>query len=162
MCTSTTREWGRRGATMWHHWLKRRCNCWIFTRIHWGELYIVFDTCLDHTEKAGYFKKSQLLQKSQFCFLVVGHTKNAADQLFNSLKHKYCQQNIFTMGQLLERLNISAMVTADRTVHDDFFDYFKLFTDMYRDVFWIFKVNHIFSCSGIKPLAMTVDLRKSN
>lgn len=77
---------------------------------------------------------SGVLQNINFIFLVVGHTKNAANSLFYSLKHKYCQQNIFMMEQLLERLNVSASITVVLTVHNDFSNYDKFFTGIYIDV----------------------------
>jgi hypothetical protein len=47
----------------------------------------------------GYFKSVQ------FIFLVVGHTKNAADRLFNSLKHEYLNQNLFMFDELVRALD---------------------------------------------------------
>jgi len=58
-----------------------------------------------------------------FTFLVVGHTKNAVDGLFNSLKHEYRKWNIFTMEDLVFQLNGSTLVTVIPTSHDDFLDY---------------------------------------
>ena len=65
----------------------------------------------------GYFKKVT------FVFLIVGHTKNAADRLFNLLKKLYRLENIFTMPQLLEKLGKSKHVTVHETTPQDFFDY---------------------------------------
>jgi hypothetical protein len=87
----------------------------------------------------GYFKTVN------FIFLIVGHTKNAADRLFNSLKSEYRQQNIFTMEALVEKLNTSESVTVHPSVHEDFVDYdslFKIFCDLAGKI----KKNHIFSC----------------
>jgi hypothetical protein len=76
-----------------------------------GELNIVFDNCSGQNKNntvlklaawimaMGYFKVVNLI------FLVVGHTKNSADRLFNSLKGEYRRQNIFTMEGLIESLN---------------------------------------------------------
>ena len=75
-----------------------------------GELIIVFDNCSGQNKnntilkllvflvELKYFKKVQLL------FLIVGHTKNACDQLFNALKNLYRQENIYTFPQLLHSL----------------------------------------------------------
>jgi folylpolyglutamate synthase/dihydropteroate synthase len=38
-------------------------------------------------------------------FLVAGHTKNAADCLFNLLKKEYRQNNIYNMSMLIDKLN---------------------------------------------------------
>ena len=45
-----------------------------------------------------------------FTFLVVGHTKNAADRLVNSLKHEYRKRNIFMVEDLVFQLNVSTLV----------------------------------------------------
>jgi hypothetical protein len=36
--------------------------------------------------------------------LIVGHTKNVANRLFNTLKRLYRVQNVFSMGMLLEAM----------------------------------------------------------
>lgn len=71
-----------------------------------GELNIVFDNCTGQNKnntvlclvpwltKMGYFKQMK------FVFLIVGHTKNAADCLFNTLKLGYRKSNIFTLPEL--------------------------------------------------------------
>ena len=107
-------------------------------------------------------KSSRVLQKGNFIFLVVGHTKNADDRLFNSLKHEYRKKNLFTMEELIEALSVSDSVSVIPTMSDDFWDWDRLLTDMYRDISGQIKVNHIFSCSGNDPLLMTLDLHKSN
>ena len=58
----------------------------------------------------GYFKKVN------FIFLIVGHTKNAADSLFNSLKHEYHKKNLFTMEGLLDYFGVSNCVTIVPTL----------------------------------------------
>ena len=61
-----------------------------------------------------------------FIFLVVGHTKNAADCLFNCLKLEYRKQNLFTFQDMVEALNRSEMVTVHPANPEDFLDYDKL------------------------------------
>jgi len=75
-----------------------------------GELVITFDNCSGQNKnntvlklmvylvECGYFKNVW------FIFLVVGHTKNAADRLFNLLKKFYRKKNIYTMSQLVSEL----------------------------------------------------------
>jgi hypothetical protein len=101
----------------------------------------------------GYFKSVQ------FIFLVVGHTKNAADRLFNSLKLEYRKENLFTFHELARMLDQSASVTVHRTVANDFFDYDKLLDGMYQKLAENIKQNHIFSCDddGLEMM-----IRKSN
>ncbi len=81
-----------------------------------------------------------------FTFLVVGHTKNAAEGLFNSLKTEYLLQNLFTFQDLLEALNRSPMVTVHPASPEDFLDYVKIMNYLYWPLAGIVKKNHIFSC----------------
>jgi hypothetical protein len=117
-----------------------------------GELNIIFDNCSGQNKNhtvlklalwlmaMGYFKSVK------FIFLVVGHTKNAADCLFNSLKQEYRKQNLFTFDQLATTLDQSASVTIHRTVANDFLDYDSLLDGIYRKLVSNIKQNHIFSC----------------
>jgi hypothetical protein len=133
-----------------------------------GELNIIFDNCSGQNKNntvlklAVWIKAMGYFKSVNFIFLVVGHTKNAADRLFNSLKHEYRKDNIFTMEKLLETLNVSDSVTVVPTAPDDFWDYDGLLNDMYKDISGKVKINHIFSCNSDNPLSMALDLRKSN
>ncbi len=62
----------------------------------------------------GYFKEVN------FIFLVVCHTKNAADHLFNTLKHKYRKKNLFTFKKLVQTLNKLTSVNIHPAISDDF------------------------------------------
>jgi hypothetical protein len=103
-----------------------------------GELNIVFDNCSGQNKNNTVLKLAAWLmamgyfKSVQFIYLVVRHTKNAADHLFNSLKHEYRKQNLFTFDELARALDQSATVTVHRTVANDFFDYDKLLDGMYR------------------------------
>ena len=103
----------------------------------------------------GYFKKVE------FIFLIVGHTKNAADSLFNSLKHKYRKKNLSTMQGLFDCLGVSECVTVVSTLPEDFLDYDRLFNNIYRNIAGMIKLNHIFSISSDGPLPV-MELRESN
>lgn len=117
-----------------------------------GELNIVFDNCSGQNKNntvlklAAWLKAAGYFECVNFIFLVVGHTKNAADRLFNSLKHEYRKKDIFTMNVLTESLNVSDSVTVIPTVPEDFFDYDKLFKDLYSKLDGVVKKNHVFSC----------------
>ena len=102
----------------------------------------------------GYF------QTVEFTFLIVGHTKNAADSLFNSLKHEYRKKNLFTMQGLFDCLDVSECVTVVPTLPEEFLDYDTLFNGIYRDLAGKVKLNHIFSNSGDGP--PVIELRESN
>ncbi len=69
-------------------------------------LNIVFDNCSGQNKNNTVLKLAAWLmamgyfKSVQFIFLVVGHTKNPADRLFNSLKHDYRKQSLFTIDEL--------------------------------------------------------------
>jgi hypothetical protein len=135
-----------------------------------GELNIVFDNCSGQNKNntvlklAPWLKQMGYFKKVNFVFLVVGHTKNAADSLFNSLKHEYRKKNIFTMQDLFATLNVSESVTVVPTTPEDFLDYGALLDSMYRDIAGMIKQNHIFSCCDDNDAmnAATIQLRECN
>jgi hypothetical protein len=59
-----------------------------------------------HLIEMGYF------ETVNFIFLVVGHTKNAADQRFKNLKMIYRKSNVYTFNQLVEVCGKSPHVTV--------------------------------------------------
>jgi hypothetical protein len=65
-------------------------------------------------------------------FLVAGHTKNAADRLFNLLKVAYRKQQVFTMEQLTDVLNKNQYVECIKVDKEDFFDFGKFKDQVYR------------------------------
>ncbi len=130
-----------------------------------GELNVIFNNLLGQNKNntvlslaawlmsVGYFKEVN------FVFLIVGHTKNAADRLFNSLKNEYRKQNLFTFQDLVETLNKSLMVTIHPENPDDFLDYNKLMSSLFWTLSGNIKKNHIFSCNNNKS---QMTLRHSN
>jgi len=116
------------------------------------ELNIVFDNCSGQNKNntvlklAAWLKAMNYFKSVNFIFLIVGHTKNAADRLFNSLKDEYRKENIFTKEVLAEKLNKSDCVSVIPTAPEDFFNYDDLFKDLYRNLARQVKQNHIFSC----------------
>ena len=91
-----------------------------------------------------------------------GQNKNIPVLKFNSLKHKYYKDNIFTIEKLVEALNVSKSVMVVLTVPSNFWDYNGLLNEMYKDISGKIKIDHIFYCSSKNPLVMTLNLRKSN
>ncbi len=103
-----------------------------------GESNIIFDNCSGQNKNntvlklpawlmaMGYFKEIH------FIFLVVGHTKNAADRLFNSLKQEYWKQNLFTFDELVWTLDKSSLLTIYPTMAEDFLNYSKLLDSLYQ------------------------------
>ena len=92
-------------------------------------------------KQMGYFKRVRVI------FLIVGHTKNACDRLFNSLKKKYRLTNIFTVTQLIQVLSESKKITINQTAASDFLDYDGLMKHLYKDLKLLVKKNHIFDCT---------------
>ncbi len=80
-----------------------------------------------------------------FIFLVIGHTKNAADRLFNSLKIMYRKTNLYTFNQLVEALGMSWTITVHSTMSKDFLNYGNLFDFFYKKLTGNIKQNHIFN-----------------
>ena len=132
-----------------------------------GELNIIFDNCSGQNKNntvlrlAAWLKQMGYFKKVKFVFLIVGHTKNAADRLFNSLKHEYHKENIFTMQALFDCLSVSDSVMVVSSVAKDFLDYDALFDDIYCPHTGKVKQNRIFSCSGDNLLPV-IELRASN
>ncbi len=89
----------------------------------------------------GYFKEIH------FIFLLVGHTKNAGDRLFNLLKQDYWKQNLFTFDKLVQTLDKLLPLAIQSTVAKDFLNYSKLLDGLYPPLTGNIKTNHIFSCT---------------
>ncbi len=73
-------------------------------------LNVVMDNCAGQNKNnyvlrlAPYLVEMGYFEEVNFIFLVVGHTKNVADTLFNILKKCYRPQNIFSMGMMTEAM----------------------------------------------------------
>jgi hypothetical protein len=145
--------------------IKTLCQLNLFCDTVGGELNIVFDNCSGQNinktviRLAGWLNAIHYFKEVNFIFLVVGHTKNAADRLFNCLKNEYHLQNLFTFQDLVEALNRSPRVTVHPTSIVDFHDYDRLTQELYRLLLGNIKTNHIFSCTddGLQMI-----IRKSN
>ena len=120
-----------------------------------AELNIIMDNCKGQNKNntvlklklAMWLKQMGYFKRVRIVFLIVGHTKNACDRLFNSLKKKYRQVNIFTVDQLIEVLRDSRKVTVSRTAASDFLDYDALFKVLYKDLAGLVLKYHIFDCT---------------
>jgi hypothetical protein len=118
------------------------------------ELNVVFDNCCPGQNKnhhvlwlvpylveMGYFHCVL-----NFIFLVVGHTKNAADRRFNNLKMLYRKSNVCTFNQLMEVCGKSPHVTVVQVVDGDFKDYDNFLGLFYGKRIAAVTKPHIFSC----------------
>jgi hypothetical protein len=112
---------GKKEQTTWHHLLWK----------HWRGCCSGQNKNNTVLKLAAWLKGMGYFGQVNFIFLFVGHTKNAADCLFNSLEHEYQKQDIFTMEVLIEKLSYSDCVTIMPTVSEDFFNYNKLFKELY-------------------------------
>jgi hypothetical protein len=101
----------------------------------------------------GYFKEIH------FIFLMVSHTKNAADCLFKLLKQEYWKQNLFTFDELVRMLDKLLLLPIHPTVLEDFLNYSKLLDSLYQPLTGNIKTNHIFSCTDNATL---ITIRQSN
>ena len=132
-----------------------------------GECNIIFDNCSGQNKNNTVLKLAAWLQqigyfkKVNFVFLIVGHNKNAADRLFNSLKELYRKQNLFTMQGLFDSLNGSDLVTIVPMSSKDFLDFDALFDNLYQNLTGKVKTNHIFSVTDKGGLPV-IELRESN
>ena len=139
------------------------------------ELNVIYDNCSGQNKnntvlryllwlvELGYFRRVN------FIFLIVGHTKNSADRLFNALKLDYRKQNVYTMKGLLTCLSRSQYCHIVETKEEDFFDwsgYFDLFYRKFKNKkLTVIKKNHIFSCDNshcFEKNQLMVDLQESD
>ena len=109
-----------------------------FQAPNYGELTICADNCTGQNKnrmviwfiiwlvETGHFNKVTLL------FFVRGHTKNAADRLFNLLKHGYHNRDIFTFDELLQVLSEHDQVNVRRMKPSNFKNYDKFFSLYYK------------------------------
>ncbi len=104
-----------------------------------GELNIIFDNCSGQNKNntvlklALWLKEMGYFKQVNFVFLIVGHTKNVCDRLFNLLKHEYQKRNTFTMDKLIDAVSVSRAISIIRTKHNDFLNYDAHFKVVYND-----------------------------
>ena len=122
-----------------------------------GELNIVFDNCTGQNKNntvlrlVAWLAQMGHFNEINFIFLIVGHTKNVADRLFNSLKTLYRKKNLYTFDQLVEALSSSRTIAIHPSRSEDFLDYGKLFDFIYKKLTGQVKQNHIFTCYWGNP-----------
>ena len=60
-----------------------------------------------------------------------GHTKNAADRLFNLLKISYHRLNVYTYDRLISIVNQNEFITAHKMDPNEMFNFLK-----WQDLFY--------------------------
>jgi hypothetical protein len=102
------------------------------------KLVSVFDNCSGQNKNGMVLKlvpwlvEMDYFEEVEFMFLIVGHTKNPADRLFNLLKQKYRSMNLFTMEDLINCVNENESVTALQSEGDDFKDFMAYQKQFYK------------------------------
>ena len=72
-------------------------------------------------------------QEAGFMFLIIGHTKNPVDPLFNLLKQRYqSMNNLFTMEDLIECVNGNESISALQSEGNDFKDFMAYQKDFHK------------------------------
>jgi hypothetical protein len=111
------------------------------------------DTCSGENKNkmviqlAVYLLEMYNFEEVQFAFLVTGHTKNCADQLFNLAKSRYNIHNIFMMGQLWEAVK-HELVVPHMIEWTNFKNWDKLFKILYKVSLNAVNKYQIFRCDG--------------
>jgi hypothetical protein len=102
------------------------------------ELNVVMDNCGGQNKNryvlrlAPLFVELRYYRRVNIIFLVAGHTKNAADRLFNLLKVQYRKKQVFTMEQLESLLNENQYVECEKVGEDNFYDVGKFEDKIYK------------------------------
>lgn len=90
--------------------------------------------------------ENRIFPRVRIFFLVKGHTKNAADRMFNLLKHQYHRRNIFTYEKLHETLSMNAYVDVFQMRPEHFYDHLEWQDKYYRTpTQGEFKRTHVFT-----------------
>jgi hypothetical protein len=124
----------------------------LLQQVNGKELNIVFDNCAGQNKNhhvlwlVPYLVEMGYFRSVNFIFLVVGHTKNAADRRFNNLKMVFRKSNVTSFQKLVDVCNSSEFVTVWEVNDGDFRDYHSYLGLFYADYKSV-KPNHIFSCS---------------
>jgi hypothetical protein len=116
------------------------------------KLTFVFDNCSGQNKNGMvlklvvYLVEMGYFEEVEFLFLIVGHTKNPADRLFNLLKIDYRSMNLYTMKQLISTVNTNEFVTAVQAEEDVFKDFMEHQQQFYKPFQTnTIKIYHIFS-----------------
>ena len=105
--------------------------------------------------ESGFFPEVKIV------FLVKGHTKNAADRLFNLLKPSYHRKNIYTYDDLCTNLDANEFVTVHKMRQKNFHNHLEWQTEMYRPPEGgEFKQSHVFTIRKHGTRALTTLIKQ--
>jgi len=114
-------------------------------------LSIIMDNCAGQNKNKMVLRIALWLVESgyfltcEFIFYVRGHTKNMCDRMFNLLKKRYREHQVFTMNQLVTNLNMLENVNFQAVLPEIFFDFDDFFDHFYKPFQPnTVKKNHIF------------------
>jgi hypothetical protein len=102
------------------------------------ELTIIMDNCAGQNKNrmvlrlANYLVEADYFEKVNFVFYIVGHTKNACDRWFNTLKKNYRRRNIYSFTQLIDSMKTNININVTITKEDDFKDWDGFFNSVYK------------------------------
>jgi hypothetical protein len=103
----------------------------MMSRPNFGELVYIADNCGGQNKNMHVVRflmwlvETKVFPKVTLFFLVKGHTKNAADRMFNLLKLTYNCKDIFTYDQLFDVLNANEHVHVHKMEPCHFFNFLK-------------------------------------
>lgn len=89
-----------------------------------------------------------------FCFYIRGHTKNACDRLFNQMKKNFHKAQVYTIPELLTKLNEQQHVTVLQATPSFFFDYNAMIESFYSKLSGNVTSNHVFVVKESNPTTM--------
>jgi hypothetical protein len=105
-----------------------------------NELNPVFDNCPGQNKNkhvlhlVPYLVELSYFKWVNFMFLVIGHTKNICNQMFNRLKCRYHQENVYSYhGDLLQLLRLDHITVLPAVEDGNFKDYRKFLSKFYCD-----------------------------
>jgi hypothetical protein len=87
---------------------------------------IIMDNCTGQNKNrmvlrlANYLVEADFFETVNFIFYIVGHTKNACDRWFNTLKKNYRCRNIYSFHQMIYSVKTNSKINITVTKESDF------------------------------------------
>ena len=122
---------------------------------NYGELTYIADNCGGQNKNKivvrflMWLVENKVFPKVTLCFLVKGHTKNAADRMFNLLKLSYHAKDIYTYNELHAVLNENKYINVMQMRKENFHDHLEWQDQYYRaPAGGEFNQTHVFTICG--------------